>query len=197
MTPELDRPVDAAARFVAEIPTAVALFDRELRYVAASAPWIAAFGLVGAALIGHCHAELGAAGESALDDVQRHALAGEEVENHPLVGGGPALGLWRGTLAARPYRGPDGTVAGVIVAAHIPAPARAAWPVPDVVAGLAERHEFARRLRDALAAPDGERGAVAVFAINLDGFRGVNNRHGIAIGDRVLEVTAERLVSAT
>ena len=197
MTPQLDGPVDAAARFVAEIPTAVALFDRERRYVAASAPWIAAFGLAGAGLIGHRHAELGAAGESALDEVQRRALAGEEVENHPIVADGPALRSWRGALAARPYRSPDGTVAGVIVAAHIPAPARAAWSAPDAVAGLAERHEFARRLRDALAAPDGERGAVAVFAINLDGFRGVNNRHGVAIGDRVLDVTAERLVSAT
>lgn len=197
MTAERDRPVDVAGRFVAEIPAAVALFDRELRYVAASAPWVAAFGLAGVAPTGRRHAELGAVGEAALADVQQRALAGADVEHHPIVADGRGHGSWRGTLAARPYRGPDGSVVGVIVAAHIAAPAAAAWPAPEAAAGLAERQQFVRRLREVLAAPDTERGAVAVFAINLDGFRDVNNLHGVAIGDRVLGVTADRLISAT
>ncbi|HXO02025.1 MAG TPA: PAS domain-containing protein, partial [Stellaceae bacterium] len=42
-------------RFVDDIPSAVALFDRELRYVAANNRWLNALGLVGDGLIGQCH----------------------------------------------------------------------------------------------------------------------------------------------
>jgi len=38
---------------------------------------------------------------------------------------------------------------------------------------------------------------VAVLYIDLDGFKAINDRHGHAAGDRVLEVIADRLRSAT
>jgi diguanylate cyclase (GGDEF)-like protein len=64
------------------------------------------------------------------------------------------------------------------------------------VLGVAERGEFAERLRETMAEPDPARRSV-VFAINLDGFRNINSVYGVRTGDRVLEVTAERLVSGT
>src|SRR6185436_14204819 len=44
---------------------------------------------------------------------------------------------------------------------------------------------------------DPEPGAVVVLAVNLDSFRNLNNLHGSGIGDQVLKVIAERLVSGT
>ena len=54
--PRLDSDPDIQApewitQFVADIPSAVALFDRELRYVAANNRWLNAFGLVGDSLV--------------------------------------------------------------------------------------------------------------------------------------------------
>src|SRR5262249_39932404 len=65
----------------------------------------------------------------------------------------------------------------------------------DPLTGLADRQQFARHLREALADP--ERRSVAVFAINLDGFRNLNTLYGSAIGDQVLKIVAERLVRGT
>ena len=42
MSSDSERPEDWRAQFVRELPAAVALFDRDLRYVAASAAWITA-----------------------------------------------------------------------------------------------------------------------------------------------------------
>ena len=43
MASKLDVPPDWRARLVTDIPSAVALFDSECRYIAASAAWIAVF----------------------------------------------------------------------------------------------------------------------------------------------------------
>lgn len=68
--------------------------------------------------------------------------------------------------------------------------------VRDPLTGLANRALLEERLRTALArdARSGE-GTGALF-LDLDGFKDVNDRHGHAVGDAVLCVVAERLVSA-
>jgi hypothetical protein len=85
MNPELDRPFDFTARSIREIPAAVALFDRDLCYEAASKRWIAAFGLPRLPIAGWRHDELCRAGQEGLGEVQRRALAGETVEDYQLV----------------------------------------------------------------------------------------------------------------
>jgi len=68
---------------------------------------------------------------------------------------------------------------------------------PDPLTGLADRHQFARRLHELLSDPDPERRAVTVFALNLDNFRDLNTLHGLSVGDEVLKIIAERLVLGT
>jgi diguanylate cyclase (GGDEF)-like protein len=69
--------------------------------------------------------------------------------------------------------------------------------LPDRLTGLADRHQFSRRLHEILSDPDPERRAVTVFALNLDSFRTLNTLHGFKVGDEVLKIIAERLVSGT
>src|SRR5260221_10392433 len=102
MTAKLDRPFDWTAQFVSEIPAAVALFDRDRRYLAASHPWIAAFGLPRTPLAGHRHDELCQAGREALEEVQRHAVAGDTVEDYHLIADDAATGPWPAIFGARP-----------------------------------------------------------------------------------------------
>jgi diguanylate cyclase (GGDEF)-like protein len=61
--------------------------------------------------------------------------------------------------------------------------------------GLANRHEFTRKLSEILGNPDPERRGLIAFTVNLDRFRKVNNLHGTRLGDQILKITAERLLS--
>src|SRR5688572_8472020 len=70
MTTEHDKSRDDSARLIAEIPAAVALFDRDLRYIAVSAAWADAFELDSADVTGHRHGEISAAGRATLEHVQ-------------------------------------------------------------------------------------------------------------------------------
>jgi PAS domain-containing protein len=67
-------------RFVADIPSAVAVFDNELRYVAANNRWLNAFGVVGDGLIGQSHDQIDPQSAPTLIDLHRRALSGETAE---------------------------------------------------------------------------------------------------------------------
>lgn len=200
MNQALDSPVDWTIRFVSEIPAAVALFDRDLRYIAASEPWISAFALRHRVLAGRRHDEVCRTGREALEAVQRHALTGETVADYHLIDEAVATTPWSATLNARPHRDSAGGIVGVIVGL-VEDPMQGAGqgvpPAPDPLTGLADRQQFAERLRELLSEPDPERHAIVLFAIDLDGFCNLNTLHGSAIGDQVLKIIAERLVLGT
>ncbi len=61
----------------------------------------------------------------------------------------------------------------------------------DVLTGLLNRRELSMQFA-ALTSADG----FAVLALDLDGFKEVNDAHGHAMGDVVLQTTAARLTSA-
>jgi diguanylate cyclase (GGDEF)-like protein len=182
-------------RFITDVPAAVALFDRDLRYVAASRDWITAFGLSRRPLAGHGHEALSRIGRAVLSDVQQRALAGECVVDRRI----PEDRLPpRAVLGARPHRGADGAIEGVILALQgVSLSALGQAVAPDPLTGLADRSEFADRLHDILASPEPANRAAMVFAINLDSLRTINNLHGTKIGDEALKVAAGRLLSST
>jgi diguanylate cyclase (GGDEF)-like protein len=65
----------------------------------------------------------------------------------------------------------------------------------DSLTGLPNRHWFLNFVPVALAqAQDGGHGAALLF-IDLDEFKQVNDSHGHAVGDRLLQLAAERLLS--
>lgn len=65
----------------------------------------------------------------------------------------------------------------------------------DSLTGLPNRHWFLNFVPVALArADDGDHGAALLF-IDLDEFKQVNDTHGHAVGDRLLQLAAERLLS--
>ena len=200
MASKLEMSPDWRARFVTDIPSAVALFDGELRYVAASAAWIAAFDLSRSPVTGRRHNQLHKTTDEALAEVQRRGLAGESVDGYETAEQDAAQHWSRRIFSARPHRDSDGTIIGVLVAVQQIGDSngeQSAAPIPDPLTGLPGRDGFTRRVQEILAEPDPERRSAALFAINLDSFRSVNNLHGVRIGDQVLKITAERLVSGT
>jgi diguanylate cyclase (GGDEF)-like protein len=66
----------------------------------------------------------------------------------------------------------------------------------DHVTGLANRALFVDRLSLALAQSARRGGSVAVFFVDIDDFKLINDTHGHAAGDAVLRALASRLISA-
>ncbi|HEY6896197.1 MAG TPA: GGDEF domain-containing protein [Rhodocyclaceae bacterium] len=63
----------------------------------------------------------------------------------------------------------------------------------DVLTGLPNRVMFEDRLAQALARAERSKQQMAVLFCDLDGFKPVNDEHGHAVGDLVLQQVAERL----
>src|SRR5690349_7684559 len=95
---------DWVARFVDDIPTGVALFDRELRYIAANASWVSAFRLAAVSLAGQRHDDVDPGGGSQFAELQRRAIAGEVVSGCDSIETDTAGRLWQRTVSFRPRR---------------------------------------------------------------------------------------------
>ncbi|WP_231503167.1 GGDEF domain-containing protein [Blastococcus sp. URHD0036] len=65
----------------------------------------------------------------------------------------------------------------------------------DALTGLPNRTLFADRLRHALERGHREGTPTCVLVVDLDGFKGINDRYGHPMGDAVLVTFAERLTS--
>jgi diguanylate cyclase (GGDEF)-like protein len=187
------------ARFVGDIPTGVAVFDRELRYVAANSAWVKAFQLAAAPLAGRHHHELDRGGGAPFAELQRRALFGEVVSGCNTVESNDAGHLFHRAIGVRPWLSRDGAVLGVIAALHeiVTAPTdKAEHDAPDRLTGIAGRSRFLARLRSALAAAESRpRDGTAMFLIDIDDFKGINDLYGTRVGDGVLKTIAARLLT--
>lgn len=63
----------------------------------------------------------------------------------------------------------------------------------DVLTGLPNRVLFQDRMQQAITQAKRDQGKFALLFIDLDGFKHINDTHGHAAGDRLLQMAAERL----
>jgi len=187
-------------RFVSDIPSAVALFDSELRYVAANDRWLNAFGVIGEGVIGQSHDQVDTHSAPIVRELHRRALSGETVE--ACLGDDESLteSPSHRILSVRPHRDGDGAILGVVATVHEAlaiASDKSLEYATDALTGLAGRHCFMARLRSAVAPSAGSRRPAAVFLLDIDNFKGVNDLYGTSIGDAVLRVIANRLLAST
>ena len=187
-------------RFVDDIPSAVALFDRELRYVAANTRWLNAFGLVGDELTGRSHDQVDAHSAPLLIDLHRRALAGEAVEGCLTDDDALNEGAAQRIVSARPHRDREGTILGVVATMHEAlaiATEKSLEYATDALTGHAGRQWLVQPVRSARAPEAGSRRPAAVFLLDIDNFKGVNDLYGASAGDEVLRVIANRLLAGT
>ena len=191
-------PPDWISQFVEEIPSGIAVFDCELRYIGANPAWVDAFRLAAVPLRGRRHDELDLLSGLEMAELQRRALTGETAQGCDSIERDSAGRLHQRVVSARPRVGPDGTLLGVIAALHEVVKADGDDGLPDAtdqLTGVAGRHRFLARLRAALGS--GPRQPTAMFLLDINDFKGVNDLYGARIGDRVLKTVATRLVTGT
>ena len=66
----------------------------------------------------------------------------------------------------------------------------------DPLTGLPNRRQFTDALKAAIAAPPRDGAVHALFLLDLNGFKRINDTHGHGVGDEVLIITAQRLLGA-
>jgi len=181
-----------------ENPVPLLLLDpATLRLTAVNAAAIRRYGLGREAFLAMAAPDLHVPGEAVRAAAMLHsadrASEAETVWRHRCADGGEiAVLLFVRTMA--------GAVPGLLVAIldvtkRVRAEERVAHlAMHDALTGLANRMQFHRALDQALAEPQGP--WTALFCLDLDGFKPVNDTFGHAAGDAVLRLVADRLRSA-
>ena len=139
----------ALETFVAEAPNAMAMFDREMRYIAASPKWLACLGLEKTP-VGHSHYQDVPGISDAWKAAHRRCLAGaverSEGEPWPRSGGAARRFRWE----TRPWRDGHGAIGGIVIATEdVPAPEKAEDLARRLAAAVEEANDGARRAREA------------------------------------------------
>lgn len=101
--------------FIEHAPAALAMFDRQMRYVAASNRWLQDYGLNGAEIAGRSHYDVFPDLPERWRDAHRRGLAGEGVrsEEDQFVRSDGRVQWLRWELI--PWRAQDGTVGGIVL----------------------------------------------------------------------------------
>ena len=96
-------------------PAALAMFDREMCYVAVSNRWLADFGLADGNILGRSHYEVFPQIGAELKELHRRGLAGEALKNDEdrfvRLDGTVQWLRWE----IRPWQEPDGTIGGIVI----------------------------------------------------------------------------------
>ena len=180
---------------VEAMPSMVAVFDTEMRYVMVNGAFERWRNLSRDQLIGRTVRELMAPAEyeQSLPYAQQ-ALSGKVIAYEKTYPN--ATAVRHVALTYFPSHFEDGTVSGFIAVAHDITEHReenrrlADLSEHDPLTGLFNRAGFERLLKSILKqGPE----STAVLYIDLDRFKPVNDRHGHAAGDEVLRLFAQRL----
>ncbi|WP_155875318.1 PAS domain S-box protein [Desulfuromonas sp. AOP6] len=101
--------------FIEHAPAALAMFDREMRYLAVSHRWLADFSLGEMDIIGHSHYEIFPEITEAWKTVHRRGLAGEvlcaDEDRFERTDGTSRWKRWE----VRPWHAADGSIGGIVI----------------------------------------------------------------------------------
>ncbi|HWJ19311.1 MAG TPA: PAS domain-containing protein, partial [Geobacterales bacterium] len=101
--------------FVEQAPVGIAMFGRDMRYLAASGRWLTDHALSEASVVGRSHYEVSPEIPQRWKDVHRRCLAGETVreEQDPYKRADGRL-LWL-RWEVRPWRAAKGSIGGILI----------------------------------------------------------------------------------
>ena len=180
---------------------AIATYDCELRYRYLNPAGERSRGMSLAELVGRTDRETGMVAESleVWEPALRRVLESAEPDELEFAVPGPnGEEAWFHTMVS-PDRDADGSVVGVLTSTRDITEIKRAerqlahQALHDSVTGLANRYLLADRLAQALVRMERYPARLALFFVDLDHFKEVNDGYGHDVGDRVLVDVARRL----
>jgi PAS domain S-box-containing protein len=115
---EAEREREQLRRIVAHAPVAMAMLDRERRYIAHSTTWLKYAGYEGLSMVGQPFQEVSPLLPGKYDEVLSRVLAGEVVSEPEDAITRPDGTQYYMRWTAQPWRGPDGAIAGIVMVAQ-------------------------------------------------------------------------------
>ena len=180
-------------------PAALAMFDRDMRYIAVSRRWIDDYGLEGREILGRCHYDIFPDLPDAWKKVHRRCLAGEvisaEEERFERPDGTVQWLHW----VVRPWYTPDHDIGGIVIFAEditdrMQINERLKHMAHhDPLTGLPNRRMLNQRLSQSVRHAARHRVHLAVVFVDIDHFKHINDGLGHATGDLVLKEVGRRL----
>ena len=195
---ELQRSESILNIVAATLPALVAVIDHQERYLFTNDAYVRWTGQPTGQLVGLTVRE--ALGENLYTQRQGHikaALAGQRAMFES-----EREGAQFQETTYIPFRNADGQVAGfVALSQDITSHKRQQQKLLDAsqtdpLTGTLNRAGFDLRMREAMTNARHEHHRLALLCIDLDGFKPINDQHGHAAGDRLLEAVAQRLKQA-
>ncbi|NNN22735.1 MAG: diguanylate cyclase [Acidimicrobiales bacterium] len=131
------------------------------------------------------------------------ALEGEHIRNESLIIDHPPHPKREILATAQSLHDSNGNLIGAVVAMHDVTEQKrverelADLAMRDPLTGVANRLKFDDELADAVSESEVNGTTLAVFMVDLDGFKAINDSYGHQVGDEVLRHVARRLRQAT
>jgi diguanylate cyclase (GGDEF)-like protein/PAS domain S-box-containing protein len=199
---ELKRAHGRLEAFIKHAPAAVAMFDKEMRYVAHSDRWLQDYGLGDNTLVGRNHYEVFPEVPDHWKAKHQRILAGatemSPEERFVRADGSENVIRWE----VRPWYGEDSQVGGIMMLTEEITQRKQMeeqlWRLAklDTLTGLPNRLNFNEQLGALIEEASASAGQFAVGLIDLDRFKDINDILGHDAGDALLKDVATRLQNA-
>jgi len=180
-------------------PAALAMFDRNMRYMVVSRRWIDDYRLDEKEILGRSHYDIFPDLPAAWKEVHRRGLAGEvisaEEERFERPDGSVQWLHW----VVRPWHTSDNNVGGIVIFAEDITDRKLAherlkhMAHHDPLTGLPNRRLLNQRLNQSIRHAARHRVHLAVIFVDIDHFKHINDGLGHATGDQVLKEVGRRL----
>ncbi|MGD9107837.1 MAG: EAL domain-containing protein [Gammaproteobacteria bacterium] len=193
----LNATVEELAFFIKNVPSSIAIFDLNLRYVAVSDRWLEDFRVKKKNIIGKSHLEIFKTDASKWKKIFKRCLKGEMISSEKDYFNGPdGKGDWI-KWKAYPKKDHDNKICGIVILLEvITERVKNEEKIihimnHDILTDIPNRQYFHETLEKTLS--DKKRKQYTLIITSIENFETINNYYNVFVGDKFIQEISKRL----